>query len=55
MNEDVKKQLDNFIEYLILGWNTELAFEVCYDAVYDVINKEEFLNLCEKEVTKFND
>lgn len=43
---DFKVALAGFIRLIKQGWDTETAFECMYDTVYDIIDKEPFLNLC---------
>lgn len=54
VDEKIQNQLNNFIYYMIYGEDIKTAIEVCYDAIYDIITKEEFLNLCENEIIKSN-
>ena len=48
----IYKQVRNFVKFIKNGWSTELAFDVCYDMVYDLIDAEGFLNLCQKAVAR---
>lgn len=45
MNE-INRQVENFIKYVSNGWETKLAFDCCYDMIYDMISAEQFLILC---------
>lgn len=46
----VAKAVQGFISLVGLGWKTELAFECSFDGVFDMLDKEEFLNLCQTAV-----
>ena len=47
---EITNQVQNFIKFVNSGWKTELAFDCCYDMIYDQIGAEEFLNLCQKSI-----
>jgi hypothetical protein len=44
---EIKEAVSRFISYIKLGWQTEESFEIAYDSVYDIIEKEKFLNMCQ--------
>lgn len=46
--------VSKFIEYIKLGWEVEQSFEIAYDSVYDVIEKEAFLDQCQKACLEMN-
>ncbi len=50
MNKEINQAVESFIKFIGYGWQTELAFDCCYDAVYDMIGAEDFLNLCQEAV-----
>lgn len=47
-----EKAVESFVKYVEMGWETELAFDVAYDAVYDIVGAEEFLNMCQAAVSE---
>lgn len=47
---EINRQAENFVKFVNLGRDTELAFDCCYDMVYDMIGKEAFLDLCQAAV-----
>ena len=46
MNNEINRQVENFIKYVSRGWKTELAFDCCYDMIYDMISAE----LCQEAI-----
>lgn len=44
---EIREAVLRFISYIKMGWNTDESFEIAYDSVYDIIQKEEFLNKCQ--------
>lgn len=48
--KEINEQVENFVKFVGSGWNTELAFDVCYDMICDLIDAEKFLNLCQRAV-----
>lgn len=50
MNNEINRQVENFIRYISHGWETELAFDCCYDMIYDMISAEQFLSLCQEAI-----
>ena len=52
MNNEIQHAVESFVKYIRMGWETELAFDVAYDSVYDMIGAEKFLNICQSEIAK---
>jgi hypothetical protein len=50
---EIKGGIKSFAYYVTLGWDVELAFECAYDTVYDVIEKEAFIDRCQQSVKAF--
>lgn len=46
MNAEINRQVVIFLKWVASGWPVELAFDTCYDMVYDMIGAEAFLDLC---------
>lgn len=45
LSKSVQEAVAGFLTLTTVnGWETELAFECSYDAVYDEISEEDFLN-----------
>ena len=55
MTPTIKHAVDTFIKLKMHGWQTELAFNACYDTVYDEISAEEFLNFCQAAAKHMSD
>lgn len=47
---EITKAVQGFINLIILGWETDLALKCCYDGVYDIIDSDTFINLCQNEL-----
>jgi len=47
----INKAINEFRHYILLGWETELSFNIAYDSIYDIIAEEDFLNLCQKAIS----
>lgn len=55
-SQEITLAVKRFLSYIRMNWDTDEAFEIAYDSVYDLIEKEEFLNLCQTAVKQnFND
>ena len=54
MNNEINRQVEIFIRYVSNGWKTELAFDCCYDMIYDMISAEQFLSLCQEAIKSHN-
>jgi hypothetical protein len=54
IENEVKGAVKSFIHYVGLGWNVEESFEIAYDSVYDMIEKEAFLNRCQTATKEMN-
>lgn len=50
MNEQIKKAVEGFRNFVMLGWETQLALECCYDGVYNIIEMDDFITLCQNEI-----
>ena len=50
LNPAVAHAVKGFISLVVLGWQTQLAFDCSYDGVFNILGKEEFLDLCEAAV-----
>lgn len=44
---EIKAAVLRFVSYVKMGWNVEESFEIAYDSVYDIIDKESFLDKCQ--------
>lgn len=44
---EITGAVNRFISYIKMGWQTEESFEIAYDSVFDLIEKEQFLNNCQ--------
>lgn len=51
---EIKEAVSRFISYIKMNWEVEQSFEIAYDSVYDIIEKEQFLNECQKGCKEMN-
>jgi hypothetical protein len=45
--QEISLAVQRFKSYIKMGWEVEESFEIAYDSVFDMIEKESFLNLCQ--------
>jgi len=51
---EIKAAVSRFISYIKMNWQVEESFEIAYDSVFEIIEKEAFLNKCQAACKELN-
>lgn len=51
---EITEAVQRFVSYVKMGWKVDESFEIAYDSVFDLVEKEKFLDKCQNACKEMN-